>query len=354
MRLPSDARSRAFVLLGLTAALGACSLIAGGGDRTASVGAPLAAAGEGPLADYPMTLGEPFTVDGAEYIPADTASYDAVGLAAIDDAHSGVSVAHKTLPLPSYVELTSLESGRTILARVERRGPMTGARLVALSPAAQSQLGVVDGAPVRVRRVNPPEAERAELRAGRAVKERMDTPKSLLAVLARKLPAGTVLPVASDAPRLTEPVKVAEALVSPAARVAAGPTPAGPAPRQANEGEPKANGAYPLRPIATARPVPAPASSPRADAPSRAPSAQAATATPAAAPKSGDFVVQAAAFSSKANAQRAANALGGSVSQSGKFYRVRTGPFATRGQAEAALAKVRAAGYSDARVVTAG
>ena len=40
--------------------------------------------------------------------------------------------------------------------------------------------------------------------------------------------------------------------------------------------------------------------------------------------------------------------------KTGRFYRVRTGPYATRGQAEAALAKVRAAGYSDARVFTAG
>nr|WP_251567318.1 SPOR domain-containing protein [Erythrobacter sp. 3-20A1M] len=36
------------------------------------------------------------------------------------------------------------------------------------------------------------------------------------------------------------------------------------------------------------------------------------------------------------------------------IHRVRTGPYATRGKAEAALAKVRAAGYSDARVFTAG
>ncbi|WP_207912380.1 SPOR domain-containing protein [Altererythrobacter sp. TH136] len=36
------------------------------------------------------------------------------------------------------------------------------------------------------------------------------------------------------------------------------------------------------------------------------------------------------------------------------MFRVRTGPYITKAQAEAALAKVRAAGYSDARVTTAG
>lgn len=76
---------------------------------------------------------------------------------------------------------------------------------------------------------------------------------------------------------------------------------------------------------------------------------------PSQASADGAFVVQAAAFSSKANAERLANQLeGGFVMQAGSYYRVRVGPYATRGQAEAALAKVRAAGYSDARVFSAG
>ena len=68
----------------------------------------------------------------------------------------------------------------------------------------------------------------------------------------------------------------------------------------------------------------------------------------------GTLIVQAATFSVEANAKRAANALDGFVVPSGKFYRVRTGPYSTRGQADAALAKVKAAGYSDARVIDAG
>jgi rare lipoprotein A len=65
-------------------------------------------------------------------------------------------------------------------------------------------------------------------------------------------------------------------------------------------------------------------------------------------------MVQAASFSAAANAHRAARTLDGEVSQAGRYYRVRTGPFATRGEAEASLAKVRAAGYSDARILTNG
>jgi rare lipoprotein A len=66
------------------------------------------------------------------------------------------------------------------------------------------------------------------------------------------------------------------------------------------------------------------------------------------------FVVQAASFSSAANARNAARSIAGEVSQAGAFYRVHTGPFATRGEAEASLARVRAAGYRDARILTSG
>jgi rare lipoprotein A len=319
MRLPADAGFR-LLALGLTAAVAACG-VTGGGERVAPL-AVAAPAAIGPGADYPMVLGDPFTVEGEPYTPADTLNYDAVGYAAMDDG-LGVTAAHRTLPLPSYAEVTSLESGKTILVRVERRGPMTGKNLIALGPAAAAQLGVGTSAPVRVRRVNPIEAERAELRARRAAPERMETPKSLVEVLRRKLPVAGMASLRGDPP--AGPGRPTTA-ANPARAAAAPSSPAGaPAP-------------------VTTRPVPPPA-------------VQTAPATPAsAAPilagKVG-FVVQAGAFASRANADRAAKALDGSVSPSGRLYRVRTGPFASRGQAEAALAKARSAGYSDARVYTA-
>jgi rare lipoprotein A len=68
----------------------------------------------------------------------------------------------------------------------------------------------------------------------------------------------------------------------------------------------------------------------------------------------GGFIVQAATFSTADRATRVADALGGAVIPAGQYFRVRTGPFATRGEAEASLAKVRAAGYRDARIFTSG
>lgn len=331
MRLPDDL-FRGAVALGLSLALAGCGAV-GGGDRPARAGVAPAIPANGPAADYPMVLGDPFTIDGVDYVPVDEMNYDEVGYLAAD-AGTGVTAAHKILPLPSYVEITSLDTGRTILARVERRGPMSNEQLIALSPDALAQLGAGEGTPVRVRRVNPPEVQRAELRADRTAPLRMATPETLLGVLRRKLPEDGSASLASGRkPPVPSGVRTSGENPAPTdtrAEVAPSAPPPVPAP--------VANGADQRRTSTEAFPL--------------TPLNRAAAAQPAA--PAGAFVVQAAAFASKANADRAADTLGGFVSKAGRFYRVRTGPFATRGQAEAALAKVRAAGYSDAKVSTAG
>jgi len=335
----------------------------GGGDRLATAEGAPGTATLGPAADYPIVLGDPFTVEGELFTPTDTLNYDSVGYAGLDDG-AGVTIAHRTLPLPSYAEVTSLDTGKTILVRVERRGPMAGKNLVSLSAAAATQLGVGEGAAIRLRRVNPTEPERAELRAGRSAPERIDTPKSLVEVLRRKLPA-------SGTASLRAPAPVQASAAAPARSVAAAAVAAAPvAPALAASGPPAAVTAYPLpslsgsaavtRPVVVSRAEPV-VTTPRpvrvvapAVAAQSAPSPKPAPSAAAAPEAKGDFVVQAGTFASRANAQALAKKLGGHVSPSGALYRVRTGPFATRGQAEAALAKVRAAGYSDARVYTAG
>ena len=292
MRLPVENALALVALVALSGCLGG-----GGGDRPDRSLAPPAAR-SGPAADFPMVLGEPFTIGETTWRPEDRLNYDAVGRASLADAGGeGVSIAHKTLPLPSYAEVTSLDSGRTILVRVERRGPMTNERLVELSPGAAAQLGVLtDGTPVRVRRVNPPEIERAALRSGRQAPERMETPKSLVAVLLRRLDGPPPAPVARPAAAVTPP----------------------PAPRPS--------------PAATA-PVPKPEPKPAADRPA-----------------SGNLAVQVGAYSTRERAERVASSVAGTVEPVGSLFRVRIGPLASQSEAEAALAKARAAGYSDARI----
>ena len=140
-----------------------------------------------------MKIGSPYTIRGQTYVPADDPAYDAVGYASwYGDAHEGrptargesfrkssISGAHRTLPLPSYVEVTALDTGRTILLRINDRGPFVAGRIIDLSEAAADQLGVKAAgiAPVRVRRVEPPEREKQRLRQGKRVDRPMAPPR---------------------------------------------------------------------------------------------------------------------------------------------------------------------------------
>ena len=306
MQLPRNAALAGFAALTLTT-------VAWAADKPTGL----------PIADPPPVLGVPYSVDRKTYSPADV-PFDDVGHAGLDEAAGpGISVSHRTLPLPSYVEITALDSGRTILARVERRGPMTGTQLVVLAAAGFAQLGADPAQPlaVRVRRVNPQEYERTLLRTNQRAPERLVTPGSLLEVLRRLLVGKSA--TAQVAVPDPDPVASVPANVSPPPK----PTPVKPV--AAKSTPPKAITAKP----AVAKPAPP----------------KAATAPPA-----GAFSVQAGAFASRANADATARKLGGKVSESGKLWRVQLGPFANRGAAKAGLARAKKAGFGDARIVTAG
>jgi rare lipoprotein A len=148
-----------------------------------------------PVSDNPVRIGRPYTVHGVTYTPAAAPAYDAVGYASWYGNESGqrtangerfrakaITGAHTTLPLPSYVEVTSLETGRTILLRVNDRGPFARGRIIDLSRGAARLLGVssTGSTPVRVRVVDPPESDRARLRRGKAAAPRPNASPALL------------------------------------------------------------------------------------------------------------------------------------------------------------------------------
>lgn len=53
----------------------------------------------------------------------------------------GMTAAHKTLPIPSYVRVTNMENGRSVVVRVNDRGPFHGGRIIDLSYAGAKKLG---------------------------------------------------------------------------------------------------------------------------------------------------------------------------------------------------------------------
>jgi len=167
----------------------------------------LSACGSGvhyrPVSDTPIRIGKPYKVGGKTFVPAADPAYDYLGYASWYGHESGnqtangerfrvnaVTAAHATLPLPSYLEVTNLVSGRTILVRVNDRGPFAGKnRIIDLSKGAAKQLGIREAgtAPVRVRVVDPPERDRKLLRDGKEAPLRATVPETVLAPLRSRL-----------------------------------------------------------------------------------------------------------------------------------------------------------------------
>jgi rare lipoprotein A len=228
--------------------------------------------------------------------------YDEVGYAGLTDL-GGVSIASSTLPPGSYVEVTALDNGKTVLAVVT--GNDSPNRLALLSPGAASALGIAaDPAPVRVRRLTPPPQDIALLSTGQAASARSDAPKALLLPLRKRLgpPPGATAPIAT-------------ASVPPAVS---------PSPSPARTPPPK--------------PAPPPKKTPpRASAP---------------APRhTAGYYVQVAALSSRARANALASSIGGLVEPAGALFRVRLGPFPDAESAGRGRAAAARQGYPDARIV---
>jgi rare lipoprotein A len=70
----------------------------------------------------------------------------------------GMTAAHKTLPLPAYVRVTNLQNGRSVVVRVNDRGPFVSNRIIDLSYTAAAKLGMLRNgtAMVDVRTIDPP------------------------------------------------------------------------------------------------------------------------------------------------------------------------------------------------------
>lgn len=250
-----------------------------------------------PRAAAGVKIGQPYQVLGKWYYPSDDRSYDTTGIAswygpgfhALPTANGerydqdGLSAAHKTLPLPSYVEVTNLDNGRKLTVRINDRGPFVDGRIIDLSKRSAQLLGV-DGpgtARVRVRRVFP------------------DAPQ----VASLQPPPADIVPAPLPLP-----------ITAPAALPAAVTT------------------------------VDVPGSTPSNPLP----------ATVAA----GTIFVQVAAVADQGRAEflrGLLGAFGGVLTERSPagLWRVRIGPYSSRTDATPILARVQAAGYTDARIVVA-
>ena len=110
-------------------------------------------------------IGKPYTVAGRVYVPEEDPDYRAEGMASWygDDFHGrltangevfdmlSLTAAHPTLPIPSYARVTNLRNGKSLVVRVNDRGPYHGNRLIDVSNKAAELLDFKSNGVAKVR-----------------------------------------------------------------------------------------------------------------------------------------------------------------------------------------------------------
>src|ERR1700692_3245142 len=110
-------------------------------------------------------VGKPYVVGGRVYVPEEDVNYREEGLASWygDDFHgrltangevfdmASLTAAHPTLPMPCYARVTNLGNGKSLIVRVNDRGPYHGNRLIDVSNKAAELLEFKGNGVARVR-----------------------------------------------------------------------------------------------------------------------------------------------------------------------------------------------------------
>ncbi len=212
-----------------------------------------------------------------------------------------MTAAHKTLPLPAYVRVTNLQNGRSVVVRVNDRGPFVGNRIIDLSYTAASKLDMLRNgtAMVEVRTLEPAPLGSAPLTAAAAA----------------------------------QPAAAQPAASPPAASLAAATPPVA--------------AALTVTPLESLAPAEVPADAAAPDAVAHVPIPRA-------------LFIQAGAFSDPKNAQRLADQLrGGGYGKvfvrdneiaGRRMYRVRIGPVANVAEFDRIVADLEHAGINDAHL----
>ena len=279
-------------------------------------------------------IGDPYQIQGIWYYPAEDYTYDETGIASWygtkfhgrRTANGGVydmnalTAAHRTLPMPSFIRVTNLENGRSLIVKVNDRGPYARGRIIDMSRRSAQLLGFHDKGTSKVR---------VQIMAdqSRAIAARMKNSVQLAK-------AGT--PITVD--RLPKPQVTAQTLAPPPGANAS-PGTNKPPPIEIAKNPPD-----------RARPLPSDRPADNADEPGIV------TVRPV---QQSKIFVQAGAFGQFHNANRVRARLSSvgpvkvtSVLTKGRdLFRVRVGPLSSVAEADRVLETVHGAGYPNARIV---
>lgn len=278
-------------------------------------------------------IGNPYEIMGVWYYPKEDFSYDETGIGSwygpkfhgrktangeIYDMN-GVSAAHRTLPMPSFVRVTNLDNGRTLNVRINDRGPYAHGRILDLSRRAAQLLGFErqGTARIRVRILEDKSRAIAARLKGEAELAEVGSPITVDSLPKPKVSAQALPAIGGEGEAVATPVSTA-------------PLPAPETPVTGGE-EDEQLASLPSDDTVTVEPV----------------------------TQQVRMFVQAGAFSDFNNANKVRARLSGigpvkisSVLVGGRdLYRVRVGPLATVAEADRMLEQVIISGYTEARTI---
>ncbi len=301
-------------------------------------------------------VGNPYQINGVWYYPKEDPNYDETGIASWygDQFHgratangeifdmNEVTAAHTTLPMPSLARVTNLENGRSIVVRVNDRGPYVNSRVIDLSRRSAQLLGF----------------------------ERQGTAKVRVQYLSQApligAPDGSVAVASAQAQNQARSAGDERPAASPRAAVEAEslPPPPGARPAQTAQGQRRIEGQVVPAGNNSGQPGAMQilaAQNQAATTPSANPNAELASQQVQVAPVRGgqNIFVQVGAFTQHDNASRIAAAISGygrvaitsRIVNNQEFFRVRLGPFDQVANADAALQQMLAIGQTNARIV---
>ncbi|HLB06656.1 MAG TPA: septal ring lytic transglycosylase RlpA family protein [Alphaproteobacteria bacterium] len=299
-------------------------LLAGCAETELAVHTAKVLEGEDEEARGGFKIGKPYEVDGVVYQPRYDPYYDETGIASWygEEFHgartangerfdmNAITAAHKTLPMPSNVRITNLENGRSLVVRVNDRGPFVHGRIIDLSRRTAQLLGLTLRGTAMVRVQMLPISQQPEILIAGLRREGYALPKEaedLGLAYSEPLPSGTIAVAALGAPG------------------------------SANPAQPSSDGAL-IASAAAAELIP--------------PESAALPSTPR-------MYVQAGAFANPENAERVRaqlesagpSAITSLVVDGRTLYRVRLGPYTALEAADQALEAAIDEGYPEARLI---
>jgi peptidoglycan lytic transglycosylase len=291
-------------------------------------------------------VGSPYQVNGVWYTPHEQPHYDKVGLASwygpgfhgnrtadgeIFNQYS-LTAAHATLPLPVNVRVTNLENGRSLVVRVNDRGPFHSGRIIDVSERAAELLGFKEEGTARVR----------------------------VEYIGRADQNAYTMEASSEVPKAAPTTRVSSAALpddSAGETAAAQPAPSmAPIPNPAPSMTPDANSAPPVKMM---DPVANPAAAAGDNGAAVAAAELSDSANPQPSVSTGQMYVQVGAYTDAHSAMMLYNQILGvgkttisPTDQNGtRIYRVRVGPVADADEASRITANLKALGHDDVQIV---